>query len=538
MFERFICPRYLPAAAGLAGGLALVASFPPRSSPLLAVLAWAPVHLACAVRRTGLPSRLVVGLVVGLAVGLLGASWMYGTLRSFAGVGPVVAAAGHLAFALYVAVPFVVATWVWGWLHRAPALLRALAAGAVLAGAEAFVPTAVGYRSAVGLSGAPSWIQLADLAGVSAVTVWQVTCGALIAEGIHALHRRRGRVAVGIALFAWVAANAIYGHVRMAEVDDRFAAARIVRVGLVQPSIPLRHEDRAVQIELLRRAGDAAAAQGAEIVVWPESSYPWAIEMPWRAPRWGPRSPFGAAARPLVLASTTYRRGDPTPENRAFALAADGRVIASYAKVHLLPFGERVPIVDPGWAEAHLPGVHHYRAGEGPVVFAFETASGPLRLGPLICYEDTLPHHATAVAARGIDAFLNLTNDAWFGPTAAPWQHEGLAVFRAVEQRRPMVRVVGTGPSGLVDPAGRIVQHTPVTWRAVAPDPHVLVVDVPVSEPLPPTIHARWGRWIETSFALFGLVCGIVFGFGRRIRQRDAGVGETFGSCGSDARSA
>ncbi len=501
-------PTLLLAAAG---GAALVASFPPGGWPPLAVLAWAPLYHALVVAPAPPRLRALCGVVVGLWVGLAGASWMYGTLVRFAGLAPLAAALGHLAFALYVSVPFVVAALGWGTLRALPFPVRAAGAGVWLAAVEAALPTAVGYRSVVGLAAAPVWIQLADVGGVAWVTAGAVACGALAAEIAGALRDRAWRrAATAGALLGGIACGAaLYGSVRMEAVDRRTATADTVPVGIVQPSFAPRDDDRAGQIRRLRAGSDRLAADGARIVIWPESSYPWAITLPWRPPVDGPKTPYGTRPRPLVLATTTYVEDDPYPNNRAFALTADGRVSGSYAKVHLLPFGERVPWIDPAWAEAHLPGVQHYRAGMGPGVFEIDAGDGPLRLAPLICYEDTLPRHGAEAAALGIDAFVNLTNDAWFGPTAAPWQHEALAVFRAVEQRRPMLRAVGTGPSALVDAAGRVVRRTGVTWRADGGDLEVLLVDVPRLAPRARRERTFFGRFapaVEGSLVVLALL--------------------------------
>src|SRR5690606_25990248 len=141
----------------------------------------------------------------------------------------------------------------------------------------------------------------------------------------------------------------------------------------------------------------------------------------------------------------------------------DGVVRGRYDKVYLGPLGERIPVVDPAWARGLVPGMAHTLAGLGPerlsvVPGPSDSQAAPIALGPLLCYADVLSDYARQVAAHpgGIEAFVNLTNDTWFGFTAEPWQHLTLAQFRAVEHRIPMLRAVTSGPSSLVDRAGRV----------------------------------------------------------------------------------
>ncbi len=531
---RFLSLARTLGLAAVAGGL-LVASFPPNGLPVCAVLAMAPLHAALALgpRPVRLGERVLAGAVVGLWVGLAGAAWMHGTLVRFAGLSWGLAALGHLAFALYVAVPYTLAAVAWGGLRPLSPWRRAAGAGLVLAAVEALFPTAVGYRSAVGLGAAPAWIQAAEVGGVGLVTAWQTAAGALLAEATVAFTRRRRLAAgaLGAALVLWLAAARGFGAWRIQAVEAALARAPAVRVGLVQPGFGAGSTgDPAAAMALLRALSDRAARAGAALVVWPESAYPFAIVQPWRPPSEGPRAPYGALPRPTILATTTYREGDPYPENRAFVVDPNAGLVASYAKANLLPFGERIPLVDPAWGEAHLPGAQHYRPGPGPGVFELSGAAGRVRLAPLICYEDTIPRYAASAARRGIDAFVNLTNDSWFGATAAPWQHQALAVFRAVEARRPMVRVVAAGPSSLVDPAGRIVARTDLSLpRGGRPAvPAVRVVDLPRLEGggLPLGFYARYAPWVDGALAAWALwlwAAGVRRSGGLRWRRRGRG---------------
>jgi apolipoprotein N-acyltransferase len=105
-------------------------------------------------------------------------------------------------------------------------------------------------------------------------------------------------------------------------------------------------------------------------------------------------------------------------------------------------------------------------------------------LGPLICYEDILPSFTRRVAKLRPNALVNITNDAWFGRTAEPYQHLALAVFRSVENRLEMVRAVNTGVSAHIDAAGRVRARTDSVDPAETPNapPSTLLVDLALLE--------------------------------------------------------
>jgi apolipoprotein N-acyltransferase len=151
--------------------------------------------------------------------------------------------------------------------------------------------------------------------------------------------------------------------------------------------------------------------------------------------------------------------------NSAFLVASDGRIGPRYDKSHLVPFGEYVPL------RRWLPFVGKLVAQVGDFVAGPPGQVlewGTHRLAPLICYEAIFPALTRAAVQNGADLLLNLTNDAWYGRTSAPYQHLSLCVFRAVESRRSFIRAANTGISGFIDPTGRIEVPTGLFVDAVA----------------------------------------------------------------------
>ena len=148
--------------------------------------------------------------------------------------------------------------------------------------------------------------------------------------------------------------------------------------------------------------------------------------------------------------------------NSAFLLSPQGSIVGRYDKVHLVPYGEYVPLrkMFP-FISKLVVGVGDFRSGEG---YNPLTMDGH-KLGVLICYEGIFPEASRAYKRMGADLLVNITNDAWFGRTSAPYQHLSMTVFRAVENRLYIARSANTGISAIIDPTGRIVAQTELFER-------------------------------------------------------------------------
>jgi apolipoprotein N-acyltransferase len=239
------------------------------------------------------------------------------------------------------------------------------------------------------------------------------------------------------------------------------------------------------KVEELQQVSADLERQGAEVIVWNESAFPYLL------PRASVPGPGVLAARhlalggdeveaeptfrvPLIISTTTAEVDDEDkpPWNSAF-LMLDDRFAARYDKTELVWFSEHLPLADkfPSIAKIFPRGSGHFTPGGGPVLFQLPRAGGDVALAPLVCFEDTLPDYARKVGKLHPQLLVNMTNDTWFGDTAEPWQHQALATLRAVEQRVDMVRVVNTGPSGLIDAAGRQHALSEVIDPAANPQP-------------------------------------------------------------------
>jgi apolipoprotein N-acyltransferase len=239
-----------------------------------------------------------------------------------------------------------------------------------------------------------------------------------------------------------------------------------VRVGLIQGNVAQEQKwdpSRAGQIlgRYLEMSRDAAA-RGAEFIVWPESSLPYFFE---------DEPEHGDAVRRLAFQTRTWvlfggdqvRRGRPPKYyNSAFLLTPSGTVSAVYRKIHLVPFGEYVPLKKLlFFAGPLVESVSDFSPGE---TMPSMPVAGHL-VSTAICYEVVYPELARQAVSGGSQLLTTITNDAWYGRSSAPWQHFAQASLRAVEQGRYLARSANTGISGIVDPYGRVVVRSALFER-------------------------------------------------------------------------
>jgi apolipoprotein N-acyltransferase len=487
------------ALSGLAGVL-LFLSAPSYDAWPLMWLALAPqLHVALAART---PKRaFLYGWLTGIVANTVAFSWMDGLLERFGHMSRLEALPIMMLLTAYQGLEFALLSW---GLHRVRARVGervplAVLAPLVMVTIELCMPQIFPFYLAISQAWVPPLIQVADLTGPMGVTALLVACnGALV----DAWARRRAGQGTAVALrplgvvAALVVATLAYGALRLHEVDVARAAAPKVKTGLVQANVGIIEKwDPQAFTKLLdthqRLSADLSRA-GAELIVWPESSYSYALPRTFahEFPEGDPRRVRVGFDTPVLFGALTRVEGPPNettspaeryPFNTAFMMDAEGRVTGKYDKVFLMVFGEYIPFYDSiPWFTKLVPEASNFSRGIEPASFPLRAGGHDYKLGPLICYEDILPSFTRRVAKLAPNALVNITNDAWFGRTSEPHQHLALAVFRAVENRLEMVRAVNTGVSAHVDAAGRVRARTDSVDPLETPDapPTTLLVEL------------------------------------------------------------
>jgi apolipoprotein N-acyltransferase len=361
--------------------------------------------------------------------------------------------------------------------------------------ASTFVPAVFPWTPAGGVTPVQEMVQLAELVGERGVTLLMALSAGLFAAALRSRPRALHRTllfgaALGLPLLTFV-----FGKVRIAGVLRDRAEAPTVTVGLVQPGTgPLERWDpeRSEGILLrLTKLTMAAERQGAELTVWPEASYPVPLPHASRYCPTGTRAILPMGVRGPVLTGLVMTGADGDLWNSAAICRSNGSMSRPYDKLHLLAFGESVPLIGGiPWVRRTFSRGNGLVAGLGNVV----QTSGSIRASVLNCFEDTLPDAGREAMADRPNLLVNITNDAWFAGSAESELHLRLAALRAVESRRDLVRAVNLGPTSWVDAAGV------VRARYASPLPGILVATPALLE-WGPTPFDRFGD-VPTSLAL------------------------------------
>ena len=226
-------------------------------------------------------------------------------------------------------------------------------------------------------------------------------------------------------------------------------------VGLVQPALSVEQKhDRArreLNLALHRDMTAELERAGVELVIWPETAYPFTLPREVRRDRSGRRALRRGFEVPILFGAVTVDRGRHQRFNSVYLLERSGALVGPADKNRLLLFGEHVPFYDDlEWLQGQLPNVWNFTAGQRPTTLR----SGELRVGVLNCYEDVIPELVLELARQQPNLLVNVSNDAWFGDTAEPHQHAAAARIRAVEHRVDLVRSVNSGVSTAVAATG------------------------------------------------------------------------------------
>lgn len=487
----------LPAA----GGLLLAAPFlwPPAFA--LAWVAFVPLFslLAAGASRK---RAFVLGWTMGIAANAAGFYWVNHTVAVFGGFPPALSAIVFFFFALYSGLNFALL-----------ALLVSLSGfgpGGVFPAAlwvaiEFFFPLIFPWHLANSQVALLALIQSADVTGPYGLSFLVMWANGALAGLLFSSPPARRRFGYGLAFVALlVGASVLYGKFRLGAVAASELRAPSLRLTAVQGSIDIdRRGPAAFPRANLRSYQELTRGADGTLMLWPESTLD--LWVPEAIRQFPPEllPPFPADGTFLIFGGKSFR-GDPAkPDvkafNSAFLVDSRGRVLSVYHKRVLLAFGEYVPF---GRHLKLVPGAPEWIGqgfSSGDLTRTMDLPNG-VRVAPLICYEDLFPSLSRRfVAAERANLLVNLTNDVWFGRTAAPWQHARLSQWRAIETRRALVRVTNTGVTTVISPGGEIVASLPLFT------PARLAQSVPLLEER--TLYVRFGDWFAWSAVAGSLFC-------------------------------
>ena len=527
-------PRKWRILLSLLAGILLALAFPNFN---LAFLAWMAIAvLIIASLGGGLGEAALRGLLFGVAFYLFSTPWIYTVMHQY-GPMPPWEAAGVMALMILAASPYFVAfTLAVTWIARRDKSLAVLASPflwVALELARARMPdigfpwNLLGYTA----SGNLALVQLTAITGIyglsfvvaayNAILVWLI--GSLIGSRGQSLWRFPAAMLAGFTVL-------IFG---VALIGPRFVpAAHSSDVAhLVQTDLPQSAEYPANWDAL--HAGDMSQLDGISIaagqkdrglVVWPEVPAPFSLS----------DADFARRAQGIARDSRSdFLLGvvgwEPGADGRlgaynsAVMIDPQGRVEFHYDKIHLVPFSEYVPWRDFFWFAKDLTGL----AGDFQHGTRYTVGQLPGgHFSTFICYEAVFPGEIRRFVLNGANLLINLSNDGWFGRSAAPAQHLRMARVRAVEHRRWLLRDTNNGYTASVDPYGRIVARLPVDVRGELDAPYAFRSDT--------TLYTRWGDWLPGLCAVVSLIL-LLMALLRRapVRAQRAGTGTDVSPAGT-----
>jgi apolipoprotein N-acyltransferase len=344
-------------------------------------------------------------------------------------------------------------------------------------------------------------IQISDISGVYGVSAIIIAMNVTIFQGLDAVYQKSPFPWKSLVLVCLILGGILgYGTWKIGKTDQAVAAAPAYAIAVVQGNIDQSQKWlSSFQEETLRRYGRLTRSTLRDrpiLIIWPETALPFYF-----------LRNDALTQQVLALIRETHQHyllGSPSVEtaqgsvkyyNSAYLLDPEGNVLERYDKVHLVPYGEYIPL------KRFFPflgkiteAVGNFVSGKKGQVLSWDGKN----IGTLICFEIIFPELARAMALNGAQVLVNMTNDAWFGHSSAPHQHLSMAVFRAVETRRALARAANTGISAFIDPSGRILEQTPLYEEAARIRSLPLMTNA--------TFYTRYGD----VFAIFSVMVSLV----------------------------
>lgn len=476
-------------------------SYPKPSYSLLMWLALAPFALAV-VRLRSFWGSFFYSWLTGVAVFAGLYFWVFVTCRNGGGLSTALAAAAWLGLSALMALQFAIFGGSCFYLKRlqwAFPVLAALGWAALEWAHEMLAGYALGFPwFTLGYSqwNMPQVLQIASFAGNTGISFLVAFTGISVGYAFATPYLKRGLVQLVLAAAVFLG---VYGYGSAVLAHKPQHSLLSLRAAVLQPNIDqYKKWSPAFEEEILNtitQMGADLVGKNIMLAVWPESVTPGPVQQePYRALMEGVAQASGA----WQFAGST-RQADGKQYVSAFLFSPNGVPLSFYDKTHLVPFGEYIPFEQA--VRKLLPQVSVL--GE---LGAFSPGDwnqpllqmDQISFGSTICYESVFSRLWKEQAKAGARFFVNITNDAWFFDTDAPYQHLAVAVLRAAETQRPVLRAANTGISAIISPNGEILARAELNTRAV------LQADIPLPLGAYESFYVRWGDW-------FAWVCAAIY---------------------------
>jgi len=496
----------------LFSGLLVALSFPTLlfgwHLPNLGFLAWVGlVPLIFAIQEASPRDAFKYGYFFGVISFGISWYWLYNALHTFGHIPPatsvVVLALLILMMSLYPAAACALARY-FVLKNRGPLLIWLPIFWTLSEFARNYTPFSGFPWSPLSMSqtGYLPLVQFADITGAYGVSFLMVWVNVWLARGTGYLMRNQvPRVSPQtVTTLLLLALTLGYGFYRLNGVEAESAKAPYLKVGMIQPNIPQNEKwDETTQAKQKAIFSNLVAKveKSADLIIWPEASFTdnlWLTDDKLAPADIGLLGRRGQRPYTLLgLNFVTLRNNRERYFNSAALLDSSGNILDKYHKAHLVPFGEYNPLQK--WLPFIKPiaAIGDFEAGEAYRPLALEN----FKVAPLICYEDIFPEISKSMSRKGASLLINITNDAWYGVSSAPYQHLALAVLRSIETKRTMVRATNTGVTAVILPSGKVAVQSPLFEEGI------VIFQTPLLTQQ--TVYTKLGDWFIAACFIFTL---------------------------------
>ncbi|MBF0120728.1 MAG: apolipoprotein N-acyltransferase [Desulfobacterales bacterium] len=296
----------------------------------------------------------------------------------------------------------------------------------------------------------------------------------------------------------------LYNYFQINSLEKLFNNVKSIRAGIVQGNIEQldkwEAKHQTITIEKYINLSYKMKDDKPDIVIWPETALPFYYTYDVKLSKLVEEG-IKKNETDFLVGSPSFTRDNDLIKyyNSAYLINAKGEPLGKYDKIHLVPFGEYVPIKN------FLPFINKLVEG---VVGDFSSGKigqilnwNKCGIGVQICFEILFPELSIAAVKNGAELIITITNDGWFGDTSAPYQHFSMAVFRAVENKRSLIRSANTGISGFVNPIGKVLGMTDIFQDKT------LLCELPIINKK--TIYNQFGD-VFAIFCVIIMICCII----------------------------
>lgn len=443
--------------------------------PYAGILAWVLlIPLFWAIRDKSPRDAFKLGLLTGTLSNLIGTYWLIGTLVRFGGFPTVVSAIFIVFLSAYSGLSYGIFTYITtrlGYFKR-PGIFSALIIASVWTSIEFLYPYLFPYTISNSQIDYLPVIQVFDLFGIYSLTfvivLVNVSIMRLIKHFISEIKLPVAEIALSLLLILSIIG---YGYSRIKTIDTEIASSDKLNIGMVQANFDfLQKTENQEEIVTNKHKEMSLQLESADLIIWPETALQaWfsnnadylIVRDEMGVPNMEDKYFIvgGMSFTPYDENALNDSDEDFIKYNTAFLTNSQGVILGRYHKIKLLLFGEYLPFTK------YFPSLKKISPASGDFtpgseLDLFEIKEKGVKIAPIICYEDIIPSFSRKFVDKGANLIVNITNDAWFGDSIAPYQHLIISIPRAVETRKYLLRSTNTGISAIIDPVGRVVAET------------------------------------------------------------------------------